>query len=99
MRRFMVSLALVMLATSAFAWDDRYEITPDSFNNSPFGAGIEMRKRGNYDPANKYQGTVDKWGDVRLRNWNGDTVRGNIDKDGYGTLRDQDGTTWRVRPR
>jgi len=39
---------------------------------------------------------VDRWGDVRLCNYQGDTIRGTMDTDGYGRLRDQDGNTWRV---
>jgi hypothetical protein len=89
----------VTLATAAWAWDDRYEITPDRFNDSPWGKGIEMRKQyGGYDSSTTYQGTIDRWGDVELRNRDGDRVRGNIDKFG-GTLRDQNGNTWRVDPR
>jgi hypothetical protein len=99
MRRFVVGVALATLTTSAFAWDDRYEINRDSFNTSPFGTGLEMRKQGDYDPSNKYRGTIDDSGSVRMRNWNGDTIRGQIDNDGYGRLQDQDGNTWRVRPR
>lgn len=60
---------------------------------------IEMRRKYDYDPANKYRGEIDSDGTVRMKNLNGDRLRGTIEKDGYGKLRDEDGNTYRVRPR
>jgi len=48
--------------------------------------------------SNKYRGEIDSYGNVRLRNYNGDTLRGNIDQNGYGTLRDYNGNIYKIRP-
>lgn len=100
MKRLIVSLVFAALSSSAFAWDNRYEIKTDP-SGSSFGGStdIEMRKKYDYDPSNKYRGEIDSDGSVRMRNMNGDRLRGTIDSDGYGRLRDQDGNTYRVRPR
>lgn len=99
MKRLFAGMAIAVLATSAFAWDDRYEIKPSPYNTNPYGTDIEMRKKYDYDPSNKYRGTIENDGSTRMRNYNGDTLRGNIDSDGYGRLRDPDGNTYRIRPR
>ena len=100
MKQLIIGLALCALATSAFAWDNRYEIKTDPYGSSIGGStDIEMRKKYDYDPANKYRGEIDSDGSVRMRNMNGDRLRGTIDSDGYGRLRDQDGNTYKVRPR
>jgi hypothetical protein len=100
MKQLILGLALSALASSAFAWDSRYEIETDPYG-SPLGGStdIEMHKKYDYNPANKYRGEIDSDGSVRMRNMNGDRLRGTIDSDGYGRLRDQDGNTYRVRPR
>ena len=100
MKHQILGLAFYALASSAFALDNRYEIKPDPFGSSIGGSTeIEMRKKFDYDPANKYKGEIDSDGSVRMRNMNGDRLRGTIDSDGYGRLRDQDGNTYRVKPR
>ncbi|GMV69207.1 MAG: hypothetical protein AMXMBFR76_16460 [Pseudomonadota bacterium] len=100
MRRLIFGMALCMLAASAFAWDDRYEINTDPYGSSIGGStDIEMRKKYDYDPSSKYRGEIDSDGSIRMKNMNGDILRGTIDSDGYGRLRDQDGNTYRVRPR
>ena len=99
MKRLFVGIAIAALATSAFAWDNRYEINPDPYDTNPYGTDIEMRKKYDYDPSNKYRGTIDNDGSTRMRNYNGDTLRGYIDSDGYGRLRGQDGNSYRVRHR
>lgn len=100
MKRLILVLAFSALATSAFAWDNRYEIKTDQYGSSIGGSTeIEMRKKYDYDPSNKYRGDIDSDGSVRMRNMDGDRLRGTIDSDGYGKLRDQDGNTYRVRPR
>lgn len=96
---FVFVFVLVLLSTSVFAWDNRYEIKKNPYGYSNGGStDIEMRKKYDYDPSNKYRGEIDSDGSVRMRNYNGDRLRGNIDSDGYGRLRDQDGNTYRVRP-
>ena len=100
MKRVIICLAFIALSSSAFAWDDRYEIKTDPYGSSIGGSTeIEMRKKYDYDPANKYRGEVDSYGSVRMRNYNGDRLRGNVDSDGYGRLRDENGNTYRVKPR
>jgi hypothetical protein len=99
MKRLIIGLAFIVLSSSAFA-DDRYEIKTDPYGSSTDGnTEIEMRKKYDYDPANKYRGEIDGDGSARMRNMDGDRLRGTIDNDGYGSLRDQDGNTYRVRPR
>lgn len=73
----------------------------DSRLDSPLGGSkpIEMRNGYDYDPINKYRGEVERDGTVRMKNYNGDVMRGNIDDHGYGNLRDEDGNTYRVRPK
>ena len=83
MKRLFAGIAIAVLATSAFAWDNRYEIKPDPYNTNPYGTDVEMRKKYDYDPSNKYRGTIDNDGSTRMRNYNGDTLRGYVDDDGY----------------
>lgn len=100
MKRLILGLAFFALASSAFASDNRYEIKTDPYGSSIGGSTeIEVRKKYDYNPSNKYRGEIDSDGSVRMRNMDGDRLRGNIDSDGYGRLRDQDGNTYRVRPR
>lgn len=100
MKRVILGLAIVALSSSVFAWDNRYEIKPNPYGSSIGGSTeIEMRKKYDYDQANKYRGEIDSDGSVRMRNYKGDRLRGTIDSDGYGRLRDQDGNIYRVRPR
>lgn len=60
---------------------------------------IEIRPQYDYNPSNKFRGTVENDGYVRARDYNGNTLRGYVDQDGYGTLRDQNGNSHRIRPR
>lgn len=54
MKRFIIGLTFIALSSSAFA-DDRYEIKTDPYGSSIGGSTeIEMRKKYDYDPANKY---------------------------------------------
>ncbi len=100
MKRILLSLALALISTSVFAWDNRYEIKTNPYGTSIGGStDIEMRQRHNYDPSNRYRGEIESDWSVRMRNYQGDRLRGTIDSDGYGTLRDQDGNIYRVRPR
>ena len=100
MQKLILGFFFITLSTTAFAWDNRYEIEKDSNGISIGGSTeIEMRKKYDYDPTNKYRGEIERDGSVRMRNYNGDVIRGTIDSDGYGKLRDLDGNTYRVRPR
>jgi hypothetical protein len=100
MKQLIIWLAFITLSSSAFAWDNHYEIETDPYGSSTDGSTeIEMRRKYDYDPANKYRGEIDNGGSVRMRNMDGDILRGTIDSDGYGRLRDQDGNSYRVRPR
>lgn len=100
MKRVIIGLAFVALSSSVFAWDNPYEIKTDPYGKSLDGStDIEMRKKYDHDPSNKYRGEIDSDGSVRMKNYNGDRLRGTIDSDGYGRLRDQDGNTYRVKPR
>ncbi|KJU82958.1 hypothetical protein MBAV_004855 [Candidatus Magnetobacterium bavaricum] len=58
-----------------------------------------MKERYNYDYSKQYRGSIDNSGDVRMRNYSGDTLRGNIDNQGYGRVRDYNGNSYRVTPR
>jgi len=86
------ALFVFPLSSSVFAQSDRWIINRD-------GDSVEMRKQYDYDPANRYRGNIDNSGDIRLRNYDGDRLKGNIDSDGYGKLHDDYGNTYRVRPR
>jgi hypothetical protein len=100
MKRVLIGLAVVFLSSSAFAGDNRYEIKKNPYGSSYGGStDVEMGKKYDYDPSNKYRGEIDNDGSVRMKNYNGDRLRGTIDSDGYGKLRDQDGNTYRVKPR
>lgn len=64
------------------------------------GEDVKMRPQYDYDYSKRYKGTIDDDGTVRLRNpQTGDVLRGNIDNDGYGYIRDSEGNRVRVRPR
>jgi hypothetical protein len=54
---------------------------------SPFSKSnvIEVRDRLNPDSSRIYRGTVDRDGSIRLRNFQGDVLRGNIDQNGYAS--------------
>ena len=63
------------------------------------GSGdIQIRPSLNSDPSKVYRGSINQFGGVQLRNYNGDILRGNIDNSGYGRLIDQNGNTIPVRP-
>jgi hypothetical protein len=102
MKRAILSLAVFFLlsASPLFAWDNRYEIKTDPYGSSiGRSTDIEMRKKYDYDPSNKFRGEINSDGSVRMKNYHGDALRGTIDSDGYGRLRDQNGNTYRVKPR
>lgn len=99
MKRVIIGLVFVVISSTSFAEDNRYEIKSDPYGSSIGGSTeVEMQKKHDYDPSNKYRGEIESDGSVRMRNYNGDRLRGTIDSDGYGKLSDQDGNTYRVKP-
>lgn len=85
--------------SSNYPGTNRYEIESTPYGNSLSGSTeVEMRRKYDYNPMNKYRGEIDSDGSVRMRNYKGDVLRGNIEPDGYGKLRDSDGNTYRVKP-
>ncbi|MBI5792800.1 MAG: hypothetical protein HZA63_15120 [Rhodocyclales bacterium] len=100
MKRVVLGLVSLALSTAVFGADNRYEIKTSPYGSSSGGStDIEMRRKGDYDPSNKFRGEIENDGSVRMRNSNGERLRGEIDSDGYGKLRDQDGNAYRVKPR
>ncbi len=101
MKRVATCLIIAFFASPALAGSlDRYEINTNPYGRS-FGSSteIEMKPKYDYNPMNKFRGEVESDGSVRMKNYNGDRLRGTIDNDGYGTLHDQNGNYYRVRPR
>jgi hypothetical protein len=98
----MILSMIVLCARSASAWDTRWQFKQDAPSNH-FGAGsrdIEMQKKYDYNSMNKFKGTTDNSNGYRvMRNLNGNTMRGYIDKDGSGLLQDQNGNFYRVNTR
>lgn len=104
MKKFLSCSFLLAASIPAIAYDNSYQIQTNPYGNSYGNSNnqpteIEMRRRNDFDPSNKFRGEIESDGTVRMRNLNGDRLRGEIDSDGYGRLRDQDGNTYRVRPR
>lgn len=61
---------------------------------------VTVRPPYSYDPAQRYRGEIDKYGDVNVRNPNtGERLRGSVDKYGDGYLRDAYGNRYRIRER
>jgi len=93
---------IALCAGSASAWDTRWQFKQEAPSNS-YGSGtrdIEMQKRFDYNSMNKFKGTIEtSSGYTIMRNLNGDTMRGYIDKDGSGLLRDQNGNFHNVNTR
>lgn len=81
-------------AAPSLDWDSQWKIIQGSYANSP-GSGtrdIGMRPRYDTSPITTFQGTIDgSTGYTVVRNSNGSTMRGYIDKGGISLLRDQDG--------
>ena len=59
-----------------------------------------MQKKIDYNSMNAFKGTIDSSnGYTIMRNLNGSAMRGYIDKDGSGLLRDQNGNFHNVNTR
>ena len=102
----LVGLILISMidlcAGSASAWDTRWQFKQDApSNNCRSGSrDIEMQKKFDLNSMNKFKGTIDNSnGYTVMRNLNGNTMRGNIDKEGSGLLQDQNGNFYRVNTR
>jgi len=98
----MVISMIALCAGSASAWDTRWQFKQDAPSSS-YGSGtrdIEMQKKFDYNSMNKFKGTIDSSnGYTVMRNLNGDVMRGYIDKEGSGLLRDQNGNFHNVNTR
>jgi hypothetical protein len=98
----MIFSMIALCAGSASAWDTRLQFKQDTPSNS-YGSGardIGMQKKFDYNSMNKFRGTTDSSNDYTvMRNLNGNTMRGYIDKDGSGLLQDQNGNFYRVNTR
>jgi hypothetical protein len=104
--KFLVGLmiiSLISLSTGfASAWDTRWQFKQEAPSNSSGSStrDIEMQKKFDYNSMNKFKGTTDSSsGYTVMRNLNGGTMRGYIDKDGSGLLRDQNGNFHNVNTR
>lgn len=100
--KLMIIFLIVLCAGSAAAWDTRWQFKQKPLPNR-YGSGtrdIEMQKKFDYKSMNTFKGTTDgSNGYTVMRNLNGETVRGYINKDGTGLLRDQNGNLYRVNTR
>jgi len=98
----MIIPTIALCAGSAFAWDTRWQFKQDASSNN-YDSGtrdIEMQKKFDSNSMNKFKGTTDRSnGYTVMRNLNGNTMRGYIDKDGSGLLQDQNGTFYRINTR
>jgi hypothetical protein len=98
----MIISMIALCAGSAAAWDTRWQFKQDALSEN-YGSGttaIEMQKKFDYNSMNKFKGTTDSSnGYTVMRNLNGNTMRGYIDKDGAGLLQDQNGNFYRVNTR
>jgi hypothetical protein len=104
--KFLVGLMLISLISLctgfASAWDTRRQFKQEAPSNSSGSStrDIEMQKKFDYNSMNKFKGTTDSSnGYTIMRNLNGGTMRGYIDKDGSGLLRDQNGNFHNVNTR
>jgi hypothetical protein len=104
--KFLVGLVTIsLIATgvdSAFAWDTRWQFKQEAPSNSSGSStrDIEMQKKFDLDSMNRFKGTTDTSnGYTVMRNLNGDTMRGYIEKDGSGLLRDQNGNYHNINTR
>ena len=86
---FILIIVILLQPVSALG---KYEIKYTSNHD------IEMYNKSDKNPSNKFRGSIDDNGHVRMKNQNGEIIRGNLDSAGYGKLRDPDGNTYRVKP-
>jgi hypothetical protein len=104
--KFIVGLltisTIALCAEAASAWDTRWQFKQGATSNNT-GSGtrdIEMQKKFDLNSLNRFKGTTDSSnGYTVMRNLNGDSMRGYIQKDGSGLLRDQNGNFYDVNTR
>jgi hypothetical protein len=99
----LVLIALIVQCSGpAFAWDTRWQFKQVDPAND-YGSGprnIEMQKKFDYNSMNTFKGTIDSSNRyTNMRNLNGGAMRGYIEKDGSGLLRDHNGKMYRVNTR
>ena len=98
----MIISMLTLSAGSASAWDTRWQFKQEASPNDS-GSGtrfIEMQKKFDYNSLNKFKGTFDcSNGYTVMRNLNGGSMHGYIDKDASGLLRDQNSNFHNVNTR
>ena len=94
--------AIALCADAASAWDTRWQFKQEATSNHTESGtrDIEMQKRFDLNSMSRFKGTTDSGnGYTVMRNLNGDTMRGYIQKDGSGLLRDQNGNFYNVNTR
>jgi hypothetical protein len=100
--RLITIFIIALCAGFASAWETRWQFKQEAPSNN-FGSGTratEMEKKFDYNSMNTFKGTTDSSnGYTVIRNLNGGTMRGYIEKDGSGLLRDQNGKYYRVNTR
>jgi hypothetical protein len=99
----LITISIIALcAGSGFAWDTRWQFKQEVHSNH-YGSGtraIEMQKKFDYNSMNTFKGTTDSNnGYTVMRNLNGGTMCGYINKDGTGLLQDQNGSFHNVNTR
>ena len=98
----MIISVIALYVGSASAWDTRWQFKQEASANS-YGSGptaIEMQNKFDYNSMNTFKGTTDSSsGYTVMRNLNGGTMRGYINKDGTGLLRDHSGNSYNVNTR
>jgi hypothetical protein len=98
----MIISMVALSAGSSSAWDTHWQFKQEGLSNSS-GTGtknIEMQKKFDYNSMNKFKGMTDSSsGYTVMRNLNGGAMRGYIDKDGSGLLRDHNGNFYNVNTR
>jgi hypothetical protein len=93
---------LLLSAGDSSAWDPQWQFRQEARSSQSRSSitFIEMHKKYDHDSMKRFKGTTDiSSGHTVMRNLNGETMRGYIDKDGFGLLRDQDGNFQRVNTR
>jgi hypothetical protein len=104
--KFIIAVLVIILpALSAGdlpAWDPQWQLKQETHLSQSAGGikSIEMQKKYDYDTIKRFRGITDiRNGYTIMRNLDGGSMRGYIDKDGCGLLRDQDGNFYRVNTR
>jgi type II secretory pathway pseudopilin PulG len=98
----MIISMISLCAGPAFAWDTRWQFKQEAPSNSSSSStrAIEMQKKFDCNTMNTFKGTIDNSnGYTVMRNLNGGTMRGYINKDGTGLLRDHNGNSYNVNTR